>query len=86
MPDDDSHSTFNPSCVRHIRTYVTLRSYTINAAFAAFEEKQKGSLTAGKLADVVVLSRDILTCRDDELPNVQVLYTIVGGKVLFPNE
>jgi predicted amidohydrolase YtcJ len=63
-----------------------LRSYTINAAFAAFEEKQKGSLTAGKFADIVVLSQDILTCRDDELPNVKVLYTIVGGKVLFPNE
>ena len=60
-----------------------LKSYTINGAFAAFEEGIKGSLTPGKLADVTVLSKDILTVPDDEILSAKVLYTIVGGKVLY---
>ncbi len=60
-----------------------LKSYTINGAYAAFEEDIKGSLKAGKLADVTVLSKDILTVPDDEIRSAKVLYTIVGGKVLY---
>ena len=60
-----------------------LRSYTINGAFAGFEEGLKGSLAPGKLADVTVLSRDILTCPEDDIPSTEVLYTIVGGRVLY---
>jgi len=60
-----------------------LRAYTANGAFAAFEEGLKGSLTPGKLADITVLSRDILTCPEDDIPGTEVLYTIIGGKVLY---
>jgi predicted amidohydrolase YtcJ len=60
-----------------------LRSYTIAGAFAAFEEDVKGSLTPGKLADVVVLSKDILTVPEDEIRSAKVEYTIVGGKVVY---
>ena len=60
-----------------------LASYTINAARAAFEEDLKGTLVPGKLADVVVLSRDIMTCPDDEILGTEVLYTIVGGAVRY---
>jgi predicted amidohydrolase YtcJ len=60
-----------------------LRSYTINGAYAGFEENLKGSLTVGKLADITVLSRDILTCPEDDIPGTEVLYSIVGGKVLY---
>jgi predicted amidohydrolase YtcJ len=60
-----------------------LRSYTINGAFAGFQEDIKGSLTVGKLADITVLDRDILTCPEDDIPGTQVLYTIIGGKVLY---
>jgi predicted amidohydrolase YtcJ len=60
-----------------------LRSYTLDAAYAAFEEQDKGSLTVGKLADIVVLSRDILTVPEEQIPGTKVLYTIVGGKVLY---
>jgi len=60
-----------------------LRSYTINGAYAGFEENLKGSLTVGKLADITVLSRDILTCPEDDIPGTEVLYTVVGGKVLY---
>jgi hypothetical protein len=60
-----------------------LRSYTINGAFAAFEESSKGSLKVGKYADIVVLSKDILTIAEDQVPTAQVNYTIVGGKVRY---
>jgi len=63
-----------------------LRSYTINNAYAAFEEGSKGSLKAGKLADVTVLSRDILTVAEGEIRSVKVDYTIVGGKVMYERE
>jgi hypothetical protein len=60
-----------------------LKSYTINGAYAAFEEGIKGSLTPGKLADVTVLSKDILTVPDEEIRSARVLYTIVGGQVRY---
>jgi predicted amidohydrolase YtcJ len=60
-----------------------LRSYTINTARAAFEENTKGSLKPGKYADLVVLSKDILTIPEDEIPSAKVVYTIVGGKVRY---
>jgi len=60
-----------------------LKSYTINGAYAGFEEGVKGSLAPGKLADVTVLSKDILTVPDNEIPSAKVLYTIVGGKVRY---
>lgn len=63
-----------------------LRSYTVNNAYAAFEEDSKGSLRVGKLADVTVLSKDILTIPEDQIPTAKVDYTIVGGKVLYQRE
>jgi predicted amidohydrolase YtcJ len=60
-----------------------LKSYTLNNAYAAFEDKLKGSLEVGKLADVTVLSKDILTIAEDDIPTTDVVYTIVGGKVNF---
>jgi predicted amidohydrolase YtcJ len=60
-----------------------LKSYTINGAYAAFEEQSKGSLKVGKYADLAVLSKDILTVPDDQIPSTEVLYTVVGGKVKF---
>ena len=60
-----------------------LRSYTVNNAYSAFEESSKGSLALGKLADVTVFSKDILTIAEDEIPQAQADYTIVGGKVMY---
>jgi len=60
-----------------------LRSYTISNAYAGFEEDQKGSLRAGKLADVTVLSKDILAIPEDEIPSAKVDYTIIGGKIVY---
>ncbi|MFH1265691.1 MAG: amidohydrolase family protein [Planctomycetota bacterium] len=60
-----------------------LRSYTLDAAYAGFEEDLKGSLSPGKLADVVVLSKDILTVPEAEIRRAEVVYTIVGGRELY---
>lgn len=60
-----------------------LRSYTLDAAYSAFEEDRKGSLEVGKLADVTVLSRDVMTVPEEEIPGTEVLYTIVGGRVAY---
>jgi predicted amidohydrolase YtcJ len=60
-----------------------LGSYTINNAYAAFEEDIKGSLTPGKLADITVLSKDIMTIPEEEILSTDVLYTIVGGEIMY---
>ncbi|MBN1302118.1 MAG: amidohydrolase [Melioribacteraceae bacterium] len=60
-----------------------LKSYTINGAYAAFEENIKGSIEKGKLADLTVLSQNLLTAEDEILKNTEVLMTIVAGKILF---
>jgi predicted amidohydrolase YtcJ len=60
-----------------------LRSYTLDAAYAAFEETSKGSLAPGKLADVTVLSRDIMSVPEEQIPGTDVVYTILGGKVAY---
>jgi predicted amidohydrolase YtcJ len=60
-----------------------LRSYTRDAAYAAFEEDIKGTLTPGKLADIVVLTSDLRSVPADEIPKTRVAYTIVGGKVVY---
>lgn len=61
-------------------------SYTMANAYAAFEEKDKGSLEPGKLADIVVLSNDLLSCPEEDILKTKVLMTIVGGKVKFKSE
>mgnify|MGYP002631208418 CR=1 FL=1 len=60
-----------------------LESYTLSAAYAAFEEKLKGSLELGKLADITILSRDIMTVPEEEILGTEVRYTIVGGEVVY---
>jgi predicted amidohydrolase YtcJ len=94
----DPLASFHASVTRRLPSGVTffprqcmtreeaLRSYTHSAAYAAFEEGQKGSLSVGKLADVVVLSRDVLTCAESDILKAKVVCTVVGGKVLYGGE
>lgn len=60
-----------------------LKTYTINSAYAAFEEDLKGTLVPGKLADITVLSKDILTIPEEEILTTEVVYTLVGGEVKY---
>lgn len=60
-----------------------LKSYTWNGAYAAKEESLKGSLAVGKLADITVLSKDIMTVPEDDILSATVVYTIVGGTVAY---
>jgi predicted amidohydrolase YtcJ len=63
-----------------------LRAYTLNNAYASFMERELGSLTPGKLADVTVLSKDILRVPEEEIRGARADYTIVGGKVANERE
>jgi len=63
-----------------------LRSYTVANAFAAFEEEHKGALAPGMLADVVVLSKDIMTIPEEEIPTARVDLTILGGNVVYQRQ
>jgi predicted amidohydrolase YtcJ len=60
-----------------------LKSYTLNGAYGAFQEKELGSLSVGKLADIVVLSKDIMTIPEEQIPTARVVYTILGGKIKY---
>jgi predicted amidohydrolase YtcJ len=77
----DDGSAFYPK--QKMTRIEALRSYTAGAAYAGFEEDVKGTLAVGKLADVTVLTRDILTVPDEEIRDARVVYTIVGGKVAY---
>jgi len=61
----------------------TMRIYTTNAAYASFEEKIKGSIEAGKLTDLVVLSDDLRKIEPSKIKDVRVEMTIVGGKIVY---
>ncbi len=63
-----------------------LRSYTLDAAYGAFEENSKGSIERGKLADFVVFTKDIMTVDESEILSTEVSLTIVGGKVVYTRQ
>jgi predicted amidohydrolase YtcJ len=64
----------------------TLAAYTTGSAFAEFQEHEKGTLTRGKLADMVILSDDVFTIAPEKIREVTVETTIVGGKVVYQKQ
>jgi predicted amidohydrolase YtcJ len=64
----------------------TLRSYTLDAAFGAFEESIKGSIEPGKLADFVIFTKDIMTIDEQEILSTEVSMTLVGGKIVYSRQ
>ncbi len=72
---------FNPE--QKLTREQALKMWTWNAAYLSFEEDIKGSLEPGKLADLAVIDRDILTCPEDEIRDIEVLRTVLGGKTVY---
>jgi predicted amidohydrolase YtcJ len=68
---------------QRIDVETAIRAYTINNAYAAGEEETKGSIRVGKLADLTVLDRDLVTIEPGKIKDVRVLATIVGGRVVY---
>jgi predicted amidohydrolase YtcJ len=60
-----------------------LRAYTVNGAYASFDETTKGSLEKGKLADIVVIDRDLTRIPPETIRDAKILMTIVGGRVVY---
>ena len=60
-----------------------LRAYTINGAYAMFDEKNRGSLEAGKLADFAIIDRDLTKIPAEQIRDARVSLTVVGGRVIF---
>jgi predicted amidohydrolase YtcJ len=61
----------------------TVRAYTVGSAYAEFQENVKGTIAVGKLADLVLLSRDIFTIDPTEIENVKVVLTMIDGRVVY---
>ncbi|UCH02572.1 MAG: amidohydrolase [Candidatus Bathyarchaeota archaeon] len=81
-----TRKTFNGNilCLEEkISVKEAIRMYTIYAAYAGFEEKLKGSIEPGKLADLIVLSHDILTVPVDTIKQIEIEMTIINGKIVY---
>ncbi len=74
-------TVFNPE--ERITREEALRMWTINGAYNSLDEDVKGSIEPGKLADMVVVSKDYLNCPEDEIKEIEALTTITGGKVVY---
>ena len=79
--DDENPNGWVPE--QKITVEEALRAYTRDAAYASFEENEKGTIAKGKLADLVLLDRDITRVRPEEIRDARVLMTIVAGEVVF---
>ena len=77
-------SVLNPE--QRIDRLEALRMWTLNGAYLTFEEELKGSIEPGKLADLIVISKDYLACPAEEIKDIEVLLTVVGGKVVYQSE
>ena len=74
-------TVFNPE--QKISRQQALEMWTLNAAYVSFDEDIKGSLEPGKYADFAIIDRDILTCPEDEIREIKVLETVLGGQTVF---
>jgi len=85
---------FNPiygiwSAVNHgikqsrIKLVEAVKCYTLNGAYASFEENLKGSVEPGKLADIAVFEKDLTETPPEEIRNIKAYMTLVGGKILY---
>ena len=77
---EDSKVPFFPE--QRMTRVEAIKSYTLDNAYAAKEEDVKGSLSVGKYADIVILSNNLLKCRESDILKTKVLFTIVNGRIV----
>lgn len=78
------HAAVNhPNKTSRITPYEALQMYTINGAYGNFEEKTKGTIEEGKKADLAILSANPMTCDPDTIKDIDVLYTIKNGRIVY---
>ena len=70
----------------HLTITQALQAYTVNGAYASYDEQRKGFIKRGMLADIVVLSDDIFSLEPSELSKVTVAYTIFDGRIVYPTK
>ncbi|HVP36873.1 MAG TPA: amidohydrolase [Terriglobales bacterium] len=75
--------THGHASLQNLTMEQAVKAYTIGSAYAEFQERKKGSLEIGKLADIVVLSKDIFSIPLEDIPEVDVEMTVLGGKVVY---
>ncbi len=75
--------THNAASLQKLTIEQAVKAYTLGSAYAQFQEKEKGSLEAGKLADIVVLSKDIFSIPSEKILETEVELTILGGEIIF---
>lgn len=73
----------NPNVTQRVSIYEALKIFTINGAKIAFEEKEKGTIEPGKFADLVVLSEDPTLVKPDKIKDIDVLMTIINGRIVY---
>jgi predicted amidohydrolase YtcJ len=87
MPLDPIYGLYSvvihPNPAIRVDVQDAIRCYTLESAYASFEEQEKGSLAPGKLADFVVLSDDLLSVAPEAIQKIQVLQTYIGGTCVF---
>jgi len=76
-----SGDVFNPE--QKITREQALKMWTLNAAYVSFDEDVKGSIEPGKYADMAIIDRDILSCPEDEIRDIEVVQTILGGEAVY---
>ncbi|MGD9569570.1 MAG: amidohydrolase [Sedimentibacter sp.] len=80
------HSAINHPVYEHrVDVYEAIKMFTSNGAYGIFEENEKGTLKTGKLADIVILDKDILNTPIDQIDKIKVIVTIKSGEILFNN-
>ena len=73
----------HPVKIHRVSVYEALEMYTTKASYAIFEENIKGTLESGKLADVIILDRDILSAPQDAIDRIKVVATIKSGDIIY---
>ncbi|MDH4223796.1 MAG: amidohydrolase family protein, partial [candidate division Zixibacteria bacterium] len=82
-PQEETHSH---TSLQNLTVEEAVRAYTSGSAYAEFMEKEKGSLAVGKLADMVVLSKDIFSINPEEILETEVEMTILGGEIIYSRQ